>query len=41
MYRGPAAEPLVGGQGEETKPREAEILLAFGHAMEAANLPVF
>jgi len=36
--RGPGAEPLVRGSGRRSHP-EAENLLAFGCATEAANLP--
>ena len=37
LQRGTAATPLVMGSGGEAP--EAERLLAFGHLMEAANLP--
>jgi len=38
--RGPGAEPLVRESGGRSPP-EAEILLAFGRSMEAANLSTF
>ena len=36
--RGPGAEPLVGGQGGEAKPPEAESILVIGCPTEPANL---